>query len=334
VCADDGSLTQQAFWTKVAAVTASPKLLNQIPRPCLLALAFCMLPQLATAKDFLWRVQTNDSVVYLAGSFHRLRASDISAPPFPIASLEQAFAESQQVAFEANPEPEDMEAVDRYYFRKAVYPLGGGSLRSTLSATTYLRVRNLLIADGAPPQAIDRFKPWFVALILSDLFARRRGFESEHGIDTRYYELAGAQGKTRLYLESPYQHVNVLAATPQSEWAAGIGGLLADRGNSLLSALEIYKSGDVEALRQRVAMQARREPGITRGLLVNRNLRWLPTIEMYLQQSKTTMVVVGAAHMVRPTGLVALLKNRGYDVVQLPEDGPAIAASSAFSVAN
>jgi uncharacterized protein len=303
------------------------KFLAFICRGRLLAAVLCLLSVAPSggAKDFLWRVRTNDSVVYLAGSFHRLRASDVSAPPFPIASFEQAFQESQQVVFEANPDPEDQEAVSRHFARKAIYPLGGGSIRNMLSSTTYIRMRNLLVADGAPPQAIDRLKPWFVSLILSDIFAERRGFFLENGIDTRYYDLAGAQGKLRLYLESPYEHINVLAATPQNEWAAGIGPQIADRGYSLLSALEIYKSGDVEGLRRRVAREAVRTPGITRGLLVNRNARWLPKIEMYLQQSKTTMVVVGAAHMVRPTGLVSLLKNRGYEVVQLPEDPPAAA---------
>jgi len=284
------------------------------------------IPQVTCAKDFLWRVRTNDSVVYLAGSFHELRPSDESAPPFPIASFEDAFQKSQQVVLEANSEPADQAAVERYYIQKALYAPGAGSIRDLISATTYLRLRNLLIANGIPGAAVDRLKPWFASLVVHQIFAERKGFDSELGIDERYYDLAGQAGKTRLYLETPYQHVNVIASTPQNEWAAGLASQIADRGNSIVAALEVYKSGDVTALSRRVASDARQGPGITQGLLVKRNLRWLPKIEAYLQQSQTTMVVAGAAHMVRATGLVSLLKKKGYDVLQLPGDAPTVTA--------
>ena len=84
-------------------------------------LCFATLPQFALAKDFLWRVRTNDSVVYLVGSFHRMRQSDASNPPFPIASFEEAFAQSQQVVLESNPFPDEA-AVQRHLQRKALLP--------------------------------------------------------------------------------------------------------------------------------------------------------------------------------------------------------------------
>jgi uncharacterized protein YbaP (TraB family) len=293
---------------------------------CFLALAG--LPGVGSAKDFLWRVRSNNGVVYLAGSFHRLRESDASAPPFPIASFEQAFQQSHQVVFESNPDPVLDAALEGHFVRKAFYS-PGESIRSVLSGTTYQRLRNVLVSGGVPGRVVDRMKPWYAASVLSDVFADRLGFETEHGIDDRYHDLAVAQGKPRLYLESPYEHINVIAATPQSEWAAGFPAALNDRGRSIFSALEIYKAGDVTALTRSINRSAVREPGITRGLLVKRNQRWLPKIEAYLQQNQTTMVVVGAAHMVRSSGLVALLRNRGYEAVQLPEDALVSSVESA-----
>ena len=50
-------------------------------------------------------------------------------------------------------------------------------------------------------------------------------------------------------------------------------------------------------------------------LLVGRNRRWVPQIEDCLSQQKC-FVVVGAAHLVGPDGLVTMLKAKGYTVTQ------------------
>jgi len=294
-------------------------------------LCLATLPQFAVAKDFLWRVRTNDSVVFLVGSFHLMRQSDAANPPFPIASFEGAFAQSRQVVLDANPFPDEA-AISRHLQRKALLP-PDTSLRSMLSPTAYSKVRKLLIADGAPPNVIDHLRPWFVSISLSRIFAEQVGFENEYGIDQRYYDLAGTHGKPRLYLETPFQQLNALAAGPQAEWLAGIPRQLTERGSPFEGNLEVYKAGDLEAIAQGVARSAVREPGITRSVLVNRNLKWLPKIEAYLQQSQTTMVVVGVAHMVRGNGLPGLLQKRGYDVVRLPEDPP-VAEAVAVEGAN
>ena len=287
---------------------------------------FCLaLPQLAVAKDFLWRVRTNDSVVYLVGSFHLMRQSDATNSPFPIASFEEAFAQSRQVVLEANPFPDEA-AISRHLQRTALLPQGA-SLRSMLPASAYSKMRRLLIADGAPSNVIDHLRPWFVSINLSRIFAEKVGFESEYGIDRRYYDLAGTHGKPRLYLETPIQQLNALAAGPQAEWLAGIRRQLAVGSSPFEGNLGVYKAGDLETIAEGVAQSAVREPGITRSVLVNRNLKWLPKIEAYLQTSQTTMVVAGVAHMVRGNGLPALLQKRGYDVVRLPEDPPPVAAA-------
>ena len=49
--------------------------------------------------------------------------------------------------------------------------------------------------------------------------------------------------------------------------------------------------------------------------VVGRNRRWVPQIEECLSQQKC-FVVVGAAHLVGPDGLVAMLRAKGYTVKQ------------------
>jgi uncharacterized protein YbaP (TraB family) len=52
-------------------------------------------------------------------------------------------------------------------------------------------------------------------------------------------------------------------------------------------------------------------------LLVNRNRRWLPIVDGFLDRRGHTFVVVGAAHLVGPDGLISMLKAKGYTVAQL-----------------
>lgn len=273
----------------------------------------------AQAGDFLWRVRTNDSTVYLMGSIHQLREEDSSSPPLPFASFEQAHQESQQVVFEIDIDLADSPAISRYAAYLGIYP-PGQTIESALSPTAYQMLRNFAVSIGRPPNFFDRMRPWFASSAISYFQGRRLGFRSEYGIDQRYFDLAKQDGKTRLYLETPRQQLNIIASTSQAEWAAGIAPQILYGGRSLRRLVAEWKAGNVESLTEGLRISARREPNITRALLVKRNLRWLPKIEGYLQQpGTTTLVVVGAAHLLRGSGLVALLSSRGYEVVQMPE---------------
>jgi hypothetical protein len=52
-------------------------------------------------------------------------------------------------------------------------------------------------------------------------------------------------------------------------------------------------------------------------LLVERNRNWMPKIEVLFARPGRALVVVGAAHLVGPDGLLAMLKAKGYTVEQL-----------------
>ena len=52
-------------------------------------------------------------------------------------------------------------------------------------------------------------------------------------------------------------------------------------------------------------------------LLVNRNRNWLPRLDALLSRNSRAFVVVGAAHLVGPDGLLAMFRAKGYKVDQL-----------------
>ena len=52
-------------------------------------------------------------------------------------------------------------------------------------------------------------------------------------------------------------------------------------------------------------------------LVVERNRTWMPQIEALFNRPTPAFIVVGAAHLVGPDGLIDPLKARGYTVQQL-----------------
>jgi len=58
-------------------------------------------------------------------------------------------------------------------------------------------------------------------------------------------------------------------------------------------------------------------PSLGERILDRRNRNWIPKIENYLHSGQTYFVVIGAAHIGGPNGLLALLRSRGCKIEQL-----------------
>ncbi len=55
---------------------------------------------------------------------------------------------------------------------------------------------------------------------------------------------------------------------------------------------------------------------IYRHIIINRNRRWLRKIEELFQLGENVMIIVGGGHVGGPDGLVRLLTDKGYQIVQ------------------
>jgi uncharacterized protein YbaP (TraB family) len=77
-----------------------------------------------------------------------------------------------------------------------------------------------------------------------------------------------------------------------------------------------WKAGDVGTLERLLVGEMREIPELYRRLLVERNQTWLPRVEDCVTRHAPCFVVVGAAHLVGPDSLIALLRARGYKVEQ------------------
>src|SRR5581483_2129731 len=85
---------------------------------------------------------------------------------------------------------------------------------------------------------------------------------------------------------------------------------------NLTTLVQAWKSGDAESVERIVLSDVRQEPLMYQRLLVDRNKNWLPEIEKLFARPTPSLVVVGAAHLVGPDGLIALLTAKGYRLEQ------------------
>jgi uncharacterized protein YbaP (TraB family) len=80
---------------------------------------------------------------------------------------------------------------------------------------------------------------------------------------------------------------------------------------------DAWKSGDVATLERITLKDLEADQMMYQRLLVDRNRNWLPKIEALFARQGHAFVVVGAAHLVGPDGLLQMLRAKGYTVEQL-----------------
>ncbi len=93
---------------------------------------------------------------------------------------------------------------------------------------------------------------------------------------------------------------------------------LEETGDVLEDMIAAWRTGDSSGLSEMFVEDMKAEsPELYDSLLYQRNLKWVPQIDLMLQDADTEFVLVGAAHIVGEGGLLDLLAQRGYEIEQL-----------------
>lgn len=282
-------------------------------------------------RHTLWKIEGSRSPVYLLGSIHVLRRQN-----YPLERpLEDAFDEAGIVAFEidldqaramltpptsptppagtrATPKPKPRQPAP------GVRP-AAPSLKTELAAATHQSMVRYLEEMGLPGTILDPLPPSLAAALLIQLQLHQMGFEPEWGVDAYFYRRAKKYGKTVVPLETVGEQLQAF-------------GSLTDRGSdSLIQAtlenvttmrtmlrdlIRAWKGGELDQLETLVNGSFRDRPEIYQAMIVDRNLHWMPKIEALAEGDVPAIVIVGTGHLVGANGIVAMLRTKGYTVVQ------------------
>lgn len=141
------------------------------------------------------------------------------------------------------------------------------------------------------------------------------------GVEEFLIRRARANSKPVSGLESGREHADVfLGLTDQQSEAMLLIMFLPAKRTSGSTGDEIaraWRRGNADIETRVMKDEFRNFPSLADRFLTDRNRKWLPKIEGYLQSGKTYFVVAGAAHMGGSDGIVALLRKRGYQIEQL-----------------
>lgn len=266
-------------------------------------------------KNFLWKVEgPGGAVAHLLGSLHVL------TPEFyPLsAEINAAFAGSktlvEEVDFDEMSDPAQMLGV----MGKAMLT-DGRTLDQLVAPSTFAEVSARAEKAGLPMMALQRMKPWLVAIMLLEPTLQAAGFKAELGVDKHFFDRAKAAGLKRQSLETvAYQldRFDQLSPKLQEEMlVSGMKDIDAQVGNVKEMARQ-WAAGDVTALEKSLLVSFDDSRELYDRLLVERNRNWVPHVDGCLEQNAACFIVVGAAHLVGPDGLPTLLAKKGYKVTQ------------------
>ncbi|MED5530374.1 MAG: TraB/GumN family protein [Pseudomonadota bacterium] len=281
----------------------------------LLTFIVLMLRNNVSADTSVWEVKFDSNTVYLGGTVHLLRPSDYPLPE----EYEQAYQASSKIYLETDLSSMNELSVQTKMLEQLTYQ-NARSLKTVLNEEAYTALSDYMVEIGMPLMMMENFKPGMVISTLQVMEFQRNGFTPQ-GVDVYFNNRAIEDAKTLGQLESIQEQIGFLASMGEGNESEFI--LLSIRDleetteimNDMIAA---WRTGNNDQLAAMFVTEMQNEaPDLYDTLLRQRNLNWFPQIEQMLSDSVTEFVLVGAAHLVGPDGLLWLLSREGYQVRQL-----------------
>ena len=274
------------------------------------ALVACAKP--AAVHPALWRVEgPGGQQAWLFGTIHAL--------PQPVewrsAPIEAALAASDRLLLEVA--QIDNDAATAQAFAALAQSPGLPPLEARVPPQLRAELAAAMRLDKMPRGALDPYETWAAALMLQQAAAQAGKADAANGIDRallrRYAgpvgEFEGAAAQLAIFDALPERVQRDLLAAAISEQ---------DQTASALRQLEqAWAKGDLAAIERETDRDFLTDPVLRGALLVNRNRAWLDKLTALLRGGARPFVAVGAAHLVGPDGLPALLTAQGYTVSRL-----------------
>jgi len=281
----------------------------------LVFVAIFFAPGHAAGKSFMWKASKGQGAVYLVGSVHAL-----SQDFYPLApALEDGFKDSDLLVEEVDlAQMMDPSAQMQIMTRGLLKP--DQSLDKILSPSTMALVNKAGSDLGPAMEVLKKFKPWMLAVALQGLELQKAGFDPQLGLDKHFYDEAQAAGKSVQGLETvDYQlsRFDEMTNEQQDHMLAETIKELETEIASVTTLAGAWRTGDAPQVERIVLKDLKSDPQTYQRLLVERNRNWMPQIEALFARPGRTFVVVGAAHLVGPDGLLQMLKTKGYTIEQL-----------------
>lgn len=275
-----------------------------------LALALAAAP-IAQAAPALWEVSDADSKVFLFGSVHVLPVGTQWRTP----AFDATLAGADKVYFEA-----DIGLFSQIFLAFQMVTTAantsGVPWSDKLSADEAAAVDAALRQQGMTLESAQAYRPWFLTLLLQGRAITEGPANMGAGVEVTV--LTDLDRSRMAFLETASQQIAIFSGMSdelQLRMLVGSAAQVNIAPEMLLGMVEVWNSGDDARMLEAVSSDPDiSEAEVMKALLIDRNANWIAPIEAMLARNEQDLVIVGAAHLVGDTGVVELLRARGYAI--------------------
>ncbi|GAB5481343.1 MAG: TraB/GumN family protein [Parasphingorhabdus sp.] len=297
-------------------------LLALIATFCLAACSNAAPPvQLNTVKEgkpALWKVTgtkpEQKGSAYMFGTIHILPKDVNWRTPL----LEIALKDSDRLIIEVLG-LEDTQNAARIFSKLAISPdqpeietRVEPSLRDDLDA--------VIDKSNIPEFALNRMESWAAALSLASAQTNALGLESSEGVEKKLIAQFADFKKPVEGLETIEQQLGYFDTLPESQQRDMLTSVVeeaADTKGAFEKLFNAWISGDTDKIVELSSGGILEDPKTREKLLVARNQDWAEQLDKRLQSPGISFVAVGAAHLVGPDAVQAMLEKRGYKIEKI-----------------
>lgn len=190
----------------------------------------------------------------------------------------------------------------------------GKTIKDLLTAEQYTKVDEMFKNTiGVSVDRVNMLKPSILSVVV---ITNPKMF----GCSPSSYELSfvklASEGKKPIYgLETVAFQSKVLDVSleKQAESLVEMTKNPQKSVDELKKVIQVYKEQDVDKLRAAAVDQDSSDAEFNKKVIDERNASWLPKIEAFIKD-KPTFIAVGAGHLGGDSGVIRLLRARGYNV--------------------
>lgn len=281
-------------------------------RPIARPAARTAAPVVPLARPALWKIEDADTTIYLFGTIHLLpKGLSWFAGP-----IEEAFTSSDEFVSEIA--ESDPAAVQRVMIAKAFLP-PDQTLRGLLAPAEKAALERALAGNKLPPNAVDRFKPWYAGVYLSTVPLLSSGYAAENGVEATLEARSKTLGQRRVGLETVEYQLGLFDGLPadvQRRYLVEIARHSSSIRSELGNMVEQWKRGNAAKLAE--LMNADEDdPHMVEVLLTGRNRAWAQWIKARMDRPGKVFLAVGTGHLAGKNSVIEQLTALGYKVTRL-----------------
>ncbi len=266
-------------------------------------------------KSLFWSISGNglEKTSYLYGTFH---SKDQRVFNFK-EGVEEAFNNADIYAMELN-----MDSIDKVGMMAAMVMDSNKTLKTLLSKENYDLVNQFFIDSvGMSLFLFNKMQPMITAQMI---MTKGLKAEQENALDAYWFKKAKEQGKQLVGLETMKEQITAIKSISVEQQAEDLVKAVVEFGKaeeiSIDELLDIYTKENLDSLM--VVMDEfsgdspQKQEEFNKVFLYERNKHMANRVEEYLKKGSVFMAV-GAAHLPLNTGVIELLRAKGYTVKPL-----------------